>query len=96
MTKRWKQNMAKTKLKKSIKRVKASPKGVGSTSRKPAKSAAAKKASKRAAAKPAAARRTASSGGTAAPGSTDIRQAYKNFLLADYLGEKKATAGRRR
>src|SRR5262249_52903724 len=78
------QIMAKSKSKKPTRVVKAAAKRVASGAKKPSKSAAAKKA-----ARPAAAGSSSSSRGAAAPGSTDIRQAYKSFLLADYLGEKK-------
>jgi len=74
--------MAKTKAKKSTKATKAPARSKASSAKKPSKSAAAKKAA-----------RSASSAGTPVPGSTDIRKAFKSYLLADYLGDKKPRAG---
>jgi len=79
--------MAKTKAKKSTRTTKAPARSKASSAKKPSKSAAAKKASRPAAT------RSASSSGTAVAGSTDIRKAFKSYLLADYLGEKKPRAG---
>ena len=76
--------MAKSKVKKSSKGTGARSKRAATSTKRASKSAAGKKAPARAAARPASSR-----GGAAAPASTDIRQAYKSFLLADYLGEKK-------
>jgi hypothetical protein len=76
--------MGKSKVKKSSKGAKSASNRAATSAKKTSKSAAAKKAGARTAAKAAPSRR-----GGAAPVSTDIRQAYKNVLLADYMGEKK-------
>lgn len=76
--------MGKSKLKKSSKGTKRASKRAVTSAKKTSKSAAARKAGARTAAKAPPSRR-----GGAAPVSTDIRQAYKSVLLADYMGEKK-------